>query len=127
MSTDYDIHCLTCGTEVDDWRDPTKKVLRCPNTCLNDCRDHEGLERALSNWRPALEAMGQALDSTDFPSFLENDVFGGGVLQSVCRFFSAHVGHQLEVRDEYGDNWAQYLAKRAQWDEEDRIRRGGTP
>ena len=103
MSTDYDIHCVTCGVCEADWRDATKTILRCPNTCLDDFRGGAELERILRAHRAAMESVGLMLRDADMWRFSDR----GGELVRVAEFFASHVGHDLEVRNEYGDNWAK--------------------
>ena len=115
MSTDYDIHCLDCGEWVKDWRDETKKVWCGENTGFNDFRDGEALHAMLAAPRPALESMGMAMAAMSW-HFTDE----GSRLHRLLYFFGRHAGHSLEVRNEYGENWATCVANFARYEAERR-------
>ncbi len=98
MSTSYDIYCCDCYKEVPDWRDPTKTVRACENTCFNDHRDGKSLVLLLSK-REGLEAFARLLKEPELYRFTD----WLGDLGQALNFFQAHEGHTLEVRNEYGD------------------------
>lgn len=131
MSTDYDIHCVTCGKYEPHWNGVSgKRVLRAPNTDLCDFRDGALLQTMLIEDRPLLEQLGMSFTALkrkrgdDYYS-LGFDNFSPYTVTPVLRiaiFLAEHDGHELVVMSESGETWAEYLEQQALWDAEKRAK-----